>query len=231
MFSEEDLKKPAKFDMELFKPIKAEYPNLSKFEDTVSQQLQIHYLLVGKLVAHGGEIYLSTLVLNGAIVRSLNSYRGALWALGNGNPHVLYDCIRSQCETLAFLHYCTLKPDYIKAATIGDRNHPEKDLSIPNILTMVDKLDKIHAGVRKDYDQLCNLVHPNPASLYASITPLDEKERVVAITTRLPKMPDEKASLHLKMLTIWTNWIFEEIMKLTRIFSGEQASGGITKPE
>jgi hypothetical protein len=219
MFSDEDLEKPAKFDMELFKPLKKEYPLLSTFEEPVFRQLKDHYRLVGKLVAHGGDIYPSTLVINGAIVRSLNTYRGALWALGNGNPHVLYDCLRSHCETLAFTHYCTLNPDYMAAATTGNRNHPQKELNIPNILTMIDKLEKLHTGIRRDYDNLCNLVHPNPSSLYASIQPLDEKERVVAITTRLPRMKDEKAALHLKILIIWTNWIFEEIVKLAQIFS------------
>jgi len=218
MFSDTDLEKPAKSDMELFKPLKTEYSCLSSFEEKVFQQLKFHYSLVGKLVAHGGDICSSTLVINGAIVRSLNSYRGALWALGNGNPHVLYYCLRSQCETLALLHYCTLHPEYIIAATMGERNHTQKELNIPNILKMVDKLDKIHNGIRQDYDDLCNLVHPNPESLYASFQILDEKERVFAITTRLPKMSDEKATLRLKLLFHWTNWIFDKIIELAEIF-------------
>jgi hypothetical protein len=219
MFSDDDLEKPAKFDLELFKPVKTEYPCLASYEDAVFQQLKFHYILFGKLVAHGGDICSSTLVINGAIVRSLNVYRGALWALGNGNPHVFYNCLRSQCETLAFLHNCTLNPDYIKAATIGARNHHEQDLKILNILGMVDKADKIHNGIRKDYDSLCNLVHPNPSSLYASVVTLDEQEGVIAFTSRLPKMSDEKAFLHFKILNHWTNWIFDKAIELATIFN------------
>jgi hypothetical protein len=218
LFSEEDLEKPAKYDMKLYEPLKAEYPILTSFEDKVFQQLKFHYSLIGKLVAHGGDIYASTLEINGAIVRSLNTYRGALWALSNGNPHVFYDCLRSQCETLALLHYCTLYPDYIKAAIVGERKHPQKDMALVNVLTMVQKLDKLHKGILRDYNDLCNLVHPNPASLYASIQPLDEKERIVAITSRLPKMSDEKVTLYLRNLIIWTDWIFEKIIELAQIF-------------
>lgn len=63
MFSDEDLEKPARFDMERFKPVKVEYPSLSSFEETVFQQLKEHYRLVGKLVAHGGTYILPHLSL------------------------------------------------------------------------------------------------------------------------------------------------------------------------
>jgi hypothetical protein len=52
-------------------------------------------------------------------------------------------------------------------ATIGERNHPEQCLEIKNVLTIVDEVDEKHKRLRKDYDQLCELVHPNPESLYA----------------------------------------------------------------
>jgi hypothetical protein len=218
LWSEKDLEKPARYDMKLFEPLKAEYPILGSYEEDVFQQLKSHYILAGKLFSRSRQIYASTLVINGALVRSLNVYRGALWALGNGNPHVFYYCLRSQCETLALLHYCTLNPDYIKAATLGERGHSQKDLVIVNVLTMVKKLDKLHNGILKDYDQLCNFVHPNPASLYASIQPINEKERIVAITSRLPKMTDEKVKFYLRLLMIWTKWIFDKVVELTQIF-------------
>jgi len=205
--------------MKLFEPLRAEYPILGSYEEAVFQQLKSHYFLANKLFSQNGQIYASTLVINGALVRSLNAYRGALWALGDGNPHVFFDCLRSQCETLALLHYCTGHPDYIKAATLGARDHAQKDLTIVNVLTMVKKLDKLHNGILKDYDALCNLVHPNPASLYASIQPLDEKLRFVYITTRLPKMTDEKVVFYLSNLMFWTKWIFDEVVKLTQILS------------
>ena len=72
MFSPDDLEKPAKFDMKLFKPLKEEYPSLSSFEDTVFQQLKGHYQLIIDLVLNGRDMYDFTLVINGAIVRSLN---------------------------------------------------------------------------------------------------------------------------------------------------------------
>ena len=98
MFSDEDLEKPARYDMQLFNPVKEEYPTLCSYEQTVFKQLKNHYFVVGKLLGHSGDYYTSTLVLYGAVVRSLNTFRGALWALGSGNSHVLYDCLRSHCE-------------------------------------------------------------------------------------------------------------------------------------
>ena len=225
IFSPKNLEKPAKLDFKLFEPVKTEYQCLIPYEESVFEQLKAHYLLIGKLFqfcADKNGIYASTFVINGAIVRSLNSYRGALWALGNGNPHVFFDCLRSQCETLAMLHYCNLKPDYIQSAIIGSRDEADNGLKIINILTMIDKLDKTYGGISKDYDQLCNLVHPNPASLYASIQVLDDKERFVALTSRLPKMTDEKATLHLALLIGWTKWILDETSKLITIFCGNK---------
>lgn len=237
--SEEYLDKWTKQDIELFKPINAMYPCLSSLkqklssieqekqpwvssiEETVFEQLKSHYRLLGgifEVSLQSGTLNSSALVIHGAIMRSLNTYRGALWALGSGNPHVFFDCLRSQCETSALLHYCSLKPEYIKTATIGSRNNPDKDLNIPSILTMVDKLDKKYNGVRKDYDQLCELVHPNPASLYASLQILDEKDKVVALTTQPKKLSDEQALIHMGMLIVWTKWIFDETLALAKIF-------------
>jgi hypothetical protein len=219
MFSPDDLEKPAKFDMELFKPLVREYPSLNSFEELVFQQLKTHYELINSIVASGRDIYASTLVINGAIVRSLNEYRGALWAIGNGNPHVFSNCLRSHCETLALVHYCTLHPDYIRAATIGARKHPKKELQIVRISKMVDELEKVHKGISLDYSELCERVHPNPASLYASIQPIsgNDKELVVCISSR-SIVTEETAKRYLDMLTIWTSWIFEELIQLSEIF-------------
>lgn len=220
MFSADDIEKPAKFDMELFKPLKEEYPSLSSFEDAVFQQLKRHYQLVNALVVNGRDIYASTLVINGAIVRSLNEYRGALWALSNRNPLVFFGCLRSHCETVALVHYCTLSPEYIMAATLGARGHPQKEFKIVKITKMLDKLDEVHKGIRRDYSDLCELVHPNPASLYASIQPFEDNEgrRYLYITTRSTRTTEEHASLYLKSLITWTSWIFEELITLSEIF-------------
>jgi hypothetical protein len=65
---------------------------------------------------------------------------------------------------------------------------------------------------------MTNLVHPNPVSLYANVHIIDEKEKVVAFTSRLPKMPDKQVSIHLIMFMTWTKWIFDETFELDRIF-------------
>lgn len=222
MFSPDDLEKPARYDMRLFEPLAKEYPSLNSIKDLVFQQLRTHYQLASDIFANGN-IYVSTLVLNGAITRSLNEYRGALWALGNGNPHVFNSCFRCHCETLALVHYCTLHPNYITAATLGKLKQTKKEHRIVRISKMIDELEKAHKGINLDYRQLCDLVHPNPASLYASMRPLtkeDDKELVVLISSRLI-VSEEYAKLCLKMLTIWTDWIFEDLVKLSKMFKQE----------
>lgn len=208
-------------EMEYFPFVKRLYPSLKKYEDKVINQFGEHYHSLIDLVfdAHGGKLYDHNLLINGAILRSLNVYRGAIWALGKRNPHVLYECLRSQCETLALIHYCVSKPEYIEAATLGKRKHPEKKRRIVNIITMIDKLDKQFSGIRKDYDSLCELVHPNPYSLYTNIQPITEtKERLMVIGTTSTRMTEKDADIALGMLIAWTDWLLKELYKLFSIF-------------
>lgn len=224
MISEKDFKKAVENEMNLFNDVGKEYPSLGKYKEKIFEQFEKHYraLLDFVIKAHGGGLYLHNLVISGAILRSLNCYRGAIWALGNRNPHIFFDSLRSQCETLALIHYCILNPDYVEAATIGSRKHEDEELRIKNVLTMVDKVDKKHKGIRKDYDDLCELVHPNPASLYANIKAEggddEDKERVFIIGTKSLRVTEKKAKKYLILLIYWTDWIFEELSELFAFF-------------
>lgn len=207
-------------EMEYFPFVKRLYPSLNKYEDKIINQFSEHYHTLIDLVfdAHGGKLYDHNLLINGAILRSLNVYRGAIWALGKRNPHVLYGCLRSQCETLALIHYCVLNPEYVEAATLGKRQHSQKKYRIVKIMRMIDKLDKQFKGVRKDYDSLCELVHPNPYSLYANIQPIMEtKEPLVMIGTLSTKTTEKEADIALRMLIGWTHWLLKELHKLFSI--------------
>jgi hypothetical protein len=223
MISEEDIRKAVESDMKLFADVEKEYPSLGKYKEKVSDQFKKHYQAIIDFVIslHAGKLYRHSLVINGAILRSLNFYRGAIWGLDTRNPHVFYDSLRAQCETLGLIHYCVLKPEYVKAATIGDIKHEDPTLKIKNILTMIDIVDKKYKGIRKDYDALCGLVHPNPASLYANIKP-DKKDEdgVLRVTwgTRSPRITKEVAEKNLILLINWTEWIFEELSGLAGVF-------------
>lgn len=218
------MEKAAHGDMTLFYPSIPQYPEVApKYQTKVFEQFRKHYELIDELVMkfHGGKLYKETLLVNGAILKSLNIYRGGVWSLGQRNPHVFFDCLRSQCETLALLRYCIEKPDYVTAATLGEHKHPEEKMRLVNILTMVDRLDKKHEGIRHDYDDLCEFTHPNPDSLYANILPLKEEEGVltVEISTKSTRITSEDADKYLLMLTTWTDWIFDELVSLTRAFT------------
>jgi len=219
MISEGDIEKAVKIDMESFTEVETAYPPLGRYRKKVIDQFKKHYKAINDLVInlHDGRLYFHNLVINGAISRSLNFYRGAIWGLGTRNSHVFYDSLRGQCETLGLIHYCVLNPAYIEAAAIGAKKHKTTSLKIVNILTMIDKLDKKYKGIRKDYDELCELVHPNPASLYANIKPEKEQENgtlEVSFGSRSPRFTDEVAKEYLTFLIVWTDWIFKELFEL-----------------
>lgn len=130
MISEEDVEKPAKSDIEIFDAVEKEYATLKKCRNKIYEQFLKHYKSIIDFVlkAHDGTLYSHSLVINGAILRSLNFYRDAIWALGTRNPHLFFDSLRAQCETLGLIHYCFLKLEYVVAATIGNREHFEEKL-------------------------------------------------------------------------------------------------------
>lgn len=223
MISKEDMEKAARSEMDVFDAVEKEYPKLKKYKGKIYEQFLKHYDSIIELVlkAHNGKLYSHSLVINGAILRSLNYYRGAVWALGTRNSHVFFDSLRAQCESLSLIHYCVLKPEYVVAATTGNREHVEEKLKIKNILSLVDNTDKKYNGIRKDYDSLCELVHPNPASLYANIQPLTETEKgalMIQVSTKSARITEEDAELNLKVLICWTDWIFEEMRSLAEYF-------------
>lgn len=224
MISKDDIEKVARNELKLFNNLKQVYPSLSVFEKEVFEQFKNHYqILVEKILkANNGNLYDYSLVIIGAIQRSLNDYRGALWSLATRNTHVFYNCLRSQCETLALLNYCVLNPNYVENATTGSRETKEGKPKIINIVTMIEKLDKKHNGICQDFDDLCDLVHPNPASLYANIKPVGETERstlIIHSSTVGDNIGDETAELHIKLLIAWTGWIFEELLALLDKFN------------
>ena len=207
-------------EMGIFEELKKQYPSLKEFKDVIFQQFKNHFQAIINYVIelYDGEIYASNWVINGAILRSLNFYRGAIWALGTRNSHVFYDSLRSQCETLALLHYCVSKPDYVTAAGLGNRETKDKSMKIVNILKMIDKLDKKYTGIRKDYDDLCNFVHPNPKSMVVNIEPLESNNSgfIVRIGTRCTRIDDVTAKKYLEILLTWTDWVFRELSDLAK---------------
>jgi hypothetical protein len=212
-----------KDEMPAFGKIQEEYPSLKKHSKTVLEQLLTHYRLIVDLVfkAHGGTLYSHSLVVNGAILRSLNFYRGAIWALATRNPHVLYDSLRAQCETLALIAYCNRHPSYVVPATVGERDHKDERLRIRSVSTLMKEANKKYKRLWEDYSSLCEYVHPNPASLYANIQPKTETKKgslLIAVGTRSPRVTEEDAEKSLRILVVWTSWIFNELTELAEYF-------------
>lgn len=224
MVSKEQIYKLAESEIKLFDNVEKEYPFLNEYRGKVLVQFKLHYESILNLVinAHKGSLFSHSLVMNGAIIRSLNVYRGAIWALGERNPHILFSSLRFQCETLALIHYCILNPKYVEVATIGSKCHKDKELKIVHISIMIDELDKKYKGIKQDYASLCELVHPNPASLYANLLVHDESKngKGVGITfgTKSPRITDKEAKRYVLLLIYWTEWILEELEEMCDVF-------------
>lgn len=214
-FSEENLLKTTEADMELYEKVNTTFPSLEQYEEEIRRQFYFHYKSIKEFVIEWdeGKLYDYSMLVNGVLLRSLEYYRGCIWALGQKNLQVFIDCIRAICETLALVHYCNLNPEYVNTSMLGERGHEEQELKLVNVLTMIDKVDRIHENFRSDYDVMCNYVHPNPASLLAGIKPLGDAEKGIAvgIGTVNPNFTEELATNYLAQLVSVTDWEFEEI--------------------
>lgn len=211
-----DIKTLVDEEMKLFDLVIQAYPSLVSYKKKIRDQFLKHYILFFKHWGRrkSGILYLSNLLGLGITIRSLNLYRGCLWAFGSHNSHVFADSLRGQCESLALAHYCVNNPGYIPASMTGTKNHEDNSKKLINVLTMIEKLDKQHKGIKLDYESLSERVHPNPFSLLTNTRFLDESD-ISTTSTRMPLVPSAKlAERYLLMLYQWTEWLFKELDSL-----------------
>jgi len=219
MIDQKDIDKLVNEEMELFNTIKKIFPNLEKYENEIRKQFFTHYKIFhNSMSMYKDVIYRNNFFLFGFILRSLNLYRGCLWAFGNDNPHTFYNNLRGQCETLALINYCINNPQYIKIALIGKMKTEDKKKKIVNAKTMVEKLNKKYLRIFEDYDQLCDRVHPNPESLFTNFKKLEKSDKSnFTMSTKVRVADPEHSEAYLLMLLRWTDWIFKEIEDFVKI--------------
>jgi len=146
-------------------------------------------------------------LLCGLLNKAYELTETALWAIDNDRPQSATFMLRGLYETLAFIYYVESKikqaknkeeyQEIISSLLLGSKK-PGGLYSSVNILTCIDKASKVFTELRKNYDDLSELVHPNAASHFYIGVPDNEKERTV--TLQIPfykfKKSDKEKSLN-----------------------------------
>jgi hypothetical protein len=136
-----------------------------------------------------GFIYTYTPLIWGLLNRAYEITESAIWALDNDRPLTAAAMLRALYETLAFTHYACDQmgsassqqefEERIQKLLLGSKA-PGAAFASPNILTCLDKATKMFPELRKSYDALSEMVHPNSAShFYSGKTDGPEDERGV----------------------------------------------------
>lgn len=130
----------------------------------------------------------------------------ALWAIKNDRPQTSAFMLRGLFETLALTYYITDKlqnskpenfSEVVSSIAFGSRKPDSKYKSI-NILTCIDKASKRFSNLRKGYDALSEIVHPNSVSHFYVVEATDEENRLASIEIPFYKFKktDKEASLN-----------------------------------
>ncbi len=133
------------------------------------------------------DIYRHTLLIIGISNRTYELTESAIWAIDNNRPFTATNMLRSLIETLAFCDNASkdlMKTDNIsefekksEQLLMGSRDETTKHQAV-NILTYIDHSVKTYPNLRKNYDDISELVHPNSASHFYSGKSEDGKRKV-----------------------------------------------------
>jgi len=188
-------------------------PIACKFEDRLKSNLEGHYHKILDYVIEkypSGNLYESTLLIQGLTTRSLNLFLGILRELVHSNTLVVNILLRQYLETVAITFYTSWKPEYLQTALVGQGKRV-------NILTMIDHLDKKrYPGTRKDYDYLSETLHPNSKSHFLYSKPINEKNRIAQFTT-YTVLSNGDVEKYLEFINTWVERFFEELKSLDKL--------------
>lgn len=86
--------------------------------------------------------------------------------------------------------------DRLTEMLVGWKNDPEFPVA-PNVLTMIDHLEKYVPGVRNGYDQLSEIAHPNYGGVHGLYAENDEENFVTSLGPNVRKTAPRHAVLML----------------------------------
>jgi|SRR3989338_5352147 len=89
------------------------------------------------------------------------------YCLINDLPLPLLNIIRQMIEIYAINEYILSDMRNFEKAFFGKKDHPNSDLKLPNVYTIVQKLNKKEPMIVKIYDEYSGLSHPNSRSVFS----------------------------------------------------------------
>jgi len=163
--------------------------------------------LIYERISKNPNITYELLLVCGLLNKTYELTETALWAIENNRPQTTTFMLRGLYETLAYTYHSKEKilcaksteeyDQVISGLLLGTKKPGGKYPSV-NILTCIDKASKVFTKLRKNYDDLSELVHPNSASHFYVAVPDDENERTISL--RIPfykfKESDKEKSLN-----------------------------------
>lgn len=166
---------------------------------------EIRDLIFNRIKANS-DITVLLLLICGLLNKTYELTETALWAIKNDRPQTSAFMLRGLFETLAITYYINdklqnTKPEdfseVINSIAFGSRKPDSKYQSI-NILTCIDRASKRFSNLRKGYDALSEIVHPNSVSHFYLAQATDEENRLASIEIPFYKFKknDKEASLN-----------------------------------
>ncbi|MFW6026761.1 MAG: hypothetical protein ACOCRX_10510 [Candidatus Woesearchaeota archaeon] len=132
-------------------------------------------------------VYQYNLLIHGVLNRTYELVDSSIWSIKNKRPLSSAMFLRGLIETLAFTHHTWLHicikqdKEKIEKLLLGSRNKKTPIKSI-NILTCIDKAidnsSEKFPNLRKNYDDLSEMIHPNSMSFFYSARAVNESNNV-----------------------------------------------------
>jgi hypothetical protein len=152
--------------------------NAPTFSNTAEIKAEVKRIpKIGLMACENDKIYTHSLLLLGLLNRTYELTESVIWAMDNDRPLTTANMLRALYETLGFTYYIKEQIDSsssheeiiekISSLLMGSRNGEHGFKSV-NILTCIDKAVKTFPELRKNYDELSEMVHPNSSSHFYS---------------------------------------------------------------
>lgn len=162
--------------------------NFHSTDDIEKMLPRINDILFLRLSRDSRLTYLITLLI-GILNRTYELVETSIWSIKNDRPITAATAIRSLYETLGYITYIEMEASkssdndrkkIIENALLGSRDS-ENPYNQISILTCLDKASKIFPDLRKSYDKVCEVVHPNSASHFAPFHAVNGGSREVKL--------------------------------------------------
>lgn len=146
-------------------------PQFHNTEDLKGEIAKISKL-AQEIMQSSENLYCHTFLYLGILNRTYELAESAIWAIEESRPQTAANMLRALIETLGFTHYVSKQMQnensefYQKMTSLLLSSRVDEDLfKAINILTCIDGATSMFPDLRKNYDDLSEMVHPNGMSI------------------------------------------------------------------